>query len=84
MTETTCDQRGEGVGREITAGELRAQGYKIPDNIPDCAWVPWWALSPVVGSADASESGDVKFNVQITEPFKWVESTFSISKQQKD
>jgi len=76
----------DGDGREydpllhLTAAELRAVGVPIPEQIPDCAWLPRRALTVVPHSAKAESFGDpdhrefrVTWTMQSSEPFRWLE-----------
>ena len=61
----------------ITAGELRASGIQIPQDIPDCGWVPRWAVVPIPGSAVVTEKEkgcllSVGFSLTTTVPFQWI------------
>ena len=53
---------------DVTAGELREAGYSVPDNIPDCAWIP---QSSVKESYDPATDSDIRLT--FTEPFRWNE-----------
>ena len=56
----------------ITAGELRQLSIvKIPDDIPDCAWVPRSSLSicPEGATVD-KKNGILTMPIQFTVPFK--------------
>lgn len=62
----------------ITAGELRAVGVPVPDNIPDCGWVPRWAWTFKAEPAEhqAAQSPDVismEVSHRFSEPFRWVD-----------
>jgi len=66
---------------DITAGELKALGYPIPDDIPNCAWVPRTALKVTAGKAEYGPDKDtVHFDMVLTleVPFRWVEINFTI------
>lgn len=60
--------------RKITAGELRAMGCTISDTVPDCAWVPFWAVQ--IESGEATDVGGGKINVPLKltllQPWQWV------------
>lgn len=67
----------------ITAGELRAAGATIPDNIPDCGWVPRSALTisrvvhvdpaRVPEDMGAGALPNIELVTSTTEPFRWIE-----------
>jgi len=62
----------------ITAGELRAAGAVVPENIPDCGWVPRHALRYEVGKATgdpATGRFSVGIGVTFLQPFRWLEVT---------
>lgn len=63
----------------ITAFELRAMGYAIPADIPDCGNIPRNSMK--MRAIDGSWTGDVlnlAVEVTFTEPFTWVEGTATI------
>lgn len=70
----------------VSAGELRAAGYSVPENIPDCAWVPRSSVRVNNDEVSAhTDPGDpsivhVSVSVEFTEPFKWVEATILLDK----
>lgn len=60
----------------ITAGELRKVGLiNLPDNVPDCAWIPRWAYE--LGVDECTESDEeqgqvgIRMTVRFTQPFRW-------------
>lgn len=63
----------------ITAGELRAGGATIRDEVPDCAWVPRWAIrwEPKASLADAPGTIAVDLRAILSEPFRWIEITIT-------
>ena len=70
-------------GAHITAKELRDLGYKIPEHIPDCGWVPRWSMyllpkSCAVVRGKDYNSCDVIFNVEFTQPFRWLKCKLKI------
>lgn len=58
----------------ISAGELRAMGMPIAENIPDTAWIPRGAWDIKVKAAeagsDASYSTNINCEITFTQPFK--------------
>lgn len=58
-----------------TAAELRARGFKIPDNIPDAAWIREGAWT-LIGSPEVSMEGTLLTcklgSLVFLEPFRWV------------
>lgn len=57
----------------ITAGELRGLGIRLPEDIPDVAWVPRIAL--VFKPGKGRVEGDkllVDVGVEVLAPFRWV------------
>lgn len=60
----------------ITAGELRALGFTVQDDVPDCAWVPKYAIRPTCDGVKVGETEkgfEAVFNLETTEPFRWIE-----------
>ena len=69
MTEydpTTCS----------TAGDLRSIGIAIPENIPDCAWIPRnaWHINYHHAAKISADRVTIAYTVNITEPFRWEEA----------
>lgn len=68
----------------ITAGERRAQGFHVPDSIPDAGWIPRLSMrlesmAPVVNQPDKTERRlDVSMMVSFSEPFRWIEINSTI------
>jgi hypothetical protein len=66
----------------VTAGALREVGVPIPENVPDCAWVPRWSFRPEVVQGSAHDDGQGRMSIGIAvrfdEPFRWVEGTFQV------
>lgn len=63
----------------ITAGELRAAGIAVPENIPDVGWVPRAALR--FGPTKAWLDGDtLRTTTELTFDvgFRWVEADVKI------
>ena len=61
----------------ITAGELRAQGFHIPESTPDAGWVPRLSMK-VVSAAPRSKPNDerrldISMMISFSEPFRWIE-----------
>lgn len=73
MAENTIYTYDEKV--HITAGELRGMGLELPEKIPDCAFVPRYAVKFNVGDVvtDGNCCG-ASFQVYMSQPFRWVES----------
>ncbi len=71
----------------IDAGQLRAAGFKIPDRIPDCAWVPRSSMRTQTqfGPADPEQRRlpDIELIVSFTEPFRWLDVTGTIAVEQE-
>ncbi len=61
----------------VTAGCLRSIGWPIPEEIPDCGWVPWTSMQVIDVSLHDDGMGFV--SVQFTTPFKWVTGIYSIN-----
>lgn len=73
----------------ITAGELRAMGLAIPENIPDVGWVPRSSITmePVFETPRRDvEQGIMraKIGTEFTRPFQWIEFTFTQDANAKD
>lgn len=64
----------------ITAAELRAQGWPLGDDVPDCAWVPRGSmrLAAVMPQRMEGDTVHVTMEVEFTAPFRWVECTVSL------
>ena len=72
----------------ITAGKLRASGIAVPNDIPDCAWVPKHTMrfgEPDV-AMDAEDPTKVRVNVPVTfaVPFRWVRVNVTLDNTPKD
>lgn len=68
----------------LTAGELRATGAHVPENIPDCAWVPRCSVvvrRPPSVDIDPIDPTIIRVDttMEFTAPFRWikVEATFN-------
>lgn len=63
----------------VSAGELRAKGIPIPEDIPNCATVPRdacrWKIENAAGDG-ALLSMDLVLHIDA--PFEWVTGTFTI------
>jgi hypothetical protein len=59
----------------ITADELRATGFQIPQHIPGCAWVPKYAVDlgelKVDRNADDPDVLDLSVQFNARQPFRW-------------
>jgi hypothetical protein len=78
MDDTTQDLHISG---RITAGELRAMGYAIPDNIPDCGNIPRHSMQMRATGGDVSgDTLTMNLEVTFTEPFTWFEATVTVDK----
>ena len=69
----------------ITAGELRALGLDLPENIPDCGHVSRTAIRHVALTENPIKlmaDGAVQFGIDvfIDEPFYWITLDAVISK----
>ena len=69
----------------VTAGDLRAMGIQLPENIPDCGWVHRDALeisSTSVGPPLPSPDGKITIDVvmKLTKPFRWIELDLVVEK----
>jgi hypothetical protein len=64
----------------VTAGELRALGFPIPEGIPDVAWCPRSALLPAFQSAEVGPDGklSITFNVQMMYPMRWIQLDMTV------
>lgn len=66
----------------VTAGELRAAGFTIPDDIPNVGWVP---RRSITWDGDVSvEEIDHKLRASVTlrftEPFRWIMAAFKMER----
>jgi len=57
----------------IEAGELRAMGIQLSDNIPDCAWVERWSIKWEVQRVE--EEGMICCVATFNRPFRWLSLT---------
>lgn len=76
----------EDVSDPITAGELRANGVAIPEEIPDCGWVPKSSII-IMGLDNAKiENNVITMDLRwiFPVPFKWVEATVELNKPSND
>ena len=63
----------------LTAVEIRALGVELPENIPDIAWVPRWAMRTELGEAsDGDTPGSVTIRISFLVPFAWIELRFQV------
>lgn len=69
----------------VTAGELRAVGLSIPENIPDCAWVLRSSIRISLKNIEVVSTGPDKLadphiglTVEFTQPFNWISIDFTI------
>lgn len=71
----------------ITAGELRARGWDLGENIPDVASIPRTAVSPApeAFTVDQDEKDPKLFHFTvgavITQPFRWIEGTVTFKEE---
>lgn len=70
----------------VHASELRTRGFKIPESIPDVAWIPRNSMSPSGDFDVERDKSDEKLfhfsaGVVFTQPFRWIEGTFTVQKQ---
>lgn len=61
----------------ITAGDLRVAGLDVPEEIPDCAWIPRAAMRFGKVRCNAGPCGELVLTSDVTfvEPFRWVKLT---------
>lgn len=65
----------------IYAGQLREMGGELPDNIPDCAWVPKSSVSwgkPSFKEADSPDRLEMDIDIHISEPWRWASIDITI------
>jgi hypothetical protein len=68
--ETTC----------ITAGQLRALGWPLPETIPDVGWIPLASIKTtfrVDRTTNPMATGMLRGEIvhEFTEPFRWVDAS---------
>ncbi len=70
----------------ITAGELRAFGYPIPETIPDCGWVRRSSWDVTTGAVSMDDDGTINMdmNMGFCEAFQWIEVTLTVAKEAED
>jgi len=75
----------------VTAGELRAAGATgIPDEVPDCAWVPRLSLLfvdvEIDRSHDVAATGTLKASstIRVLSPWRWIEATVTFDNPKGD
>lgn len=69
----------------VTAGELRSYGIVIPESIPDCAWIPSGTMKLEVDRVEGDAANivtKVTLTARLSEPFRWIEGTFSIEERE--
>ena len=62
------------------AAQLRDMGHHVDDDVPDCAWIPRWAIKfgePRVEAGDG-QSLRVSVPVTFTEAFRWFELNLKV------
>lgn len=68
---------------KIYAEQLRECGIEIPEDIPDCAWIPRGSMHLSLGEVVVDKDDPTKFNVRMeaefTEPFRWVEGKYTVT-----
>ena len=68
----------------ICAKELREVGINVPEEIPDCAWVPRTSLNLKLGDVSQDPSDPTVISVltemNFIEPFRWVEAKITMEK----
>ena len=80
-TETTTEDEYD-ESTCITAGQLRAMGLDIKEYIPDCAWIPRYAMKISSGKVSGDpEKGmmNAQMNFEFTKSFTWYSVDFKIS-----
>lgn len=75
----------------ITAKELREAGaIGVPDDVPDCAWVPKRAVRvdditfPIREGDDERMWLRMNIHISFTEPFRWVDLTLTFDSEGGD
>ena len=73
-------QRYSGSVDRIAAGELRAFGFVLPEQIPDCATTPTSGMQLHANAAEAATDNMLALDLSLSlaEPFTWVDATFHI------
>jgi hypothetical protein len=73
--------------KDITAGELREQGFSIPKRIPDVAHIPrgsWTLVGESNVEWDKEDPKLLRFSMGklvFTHPFRWIEGRFTVQVQ---
>ena len=67
----------------VTAGELRASGFPVPNDIPDCGWIPRVSVHVAdVTVGEVTDGGDGRLNIAMeirySEPFQWLVADFDV------
>lgn len=64
----------------ITAAEMRASGWRVPDDVPECAWVPRASLRFDKFTRSRMDGNTLRgvVSMTMTVPFQWVETTVRI------
>lgn len=68
--------------KTISAKDFRKMGMVIPENIPDCAWIPryGWYFDPDKITCKSEKENEMTFELQciFTHPFQWITTTFRV------
>ena len=74
----------------ITAGEIRALGIPVPDQVPDCGNISRAGFQAALGfamsHAKLEASGHtmtMDMSIKFDEPFEWVDVTVEVTKGPK-
>ena len=64
----------------VTAAELREMGITVPDDVPDCGWIPRHAIKYGEIGVDIEGTTMVaNVGVAISEPFRWINVTVDLA-----
>jgi hypothetical protein len=67
--------------KHVHASELRAAGIQVPEEVPDCAWVPRNSFTiRQTGCITKDGKALMRAEVVFLEPFRWLAATFEVSK----
>lgn len=68
--------------RRVSAAELRAMGFTVPESIPDVATVPFSAIKMSSVESDAGGALNVTVRFEVDAPWEWVELDLTVKSKE--